>query len=883
MSARLMEPGIAAALASGRVLIVPSAQRAAALRWNWARVQLAEGRSVWSTPEVMTWDAWLEAQWEKARLAGRVAAGTRRLNRSQQLQLWQRVLGSIEDRFGAASDLALHAAALMRSAALAVQWQLPLSRLAVTDEEKLLVEALAEAREWCRQHDCIALSLCTPAQLAQFMAGPAPLIAGQRQLTALQQALGEQCWPGERLLHEGNCDAQAGVRLVSAGSPDGEIRACARWCEQQLAVDPQRRLLVISAATGASADAQGMLLARELCAGTDQAPEAMLQAGLLAVEGGVALAHQQLVADALCALRLLKEPLAFDDLGRVLDSPYLAWGDASGQLALRRNLSRPGFAQWPVAALDDALARLVDGCPTAEPFAAWLKQARAWPRRASRVEWAQRFSQWLGAARFARRLTLDTRDAQRLQRWNELLDEFAALDSMGDPLPITAAVQELQRLAEAARHAARTGDAAITLTAERGAPLARYDGIWVMGLVEQRWPEPPRPDPYVPLSEQRRCGWDEAGAKQRLQQAQWALEQWRACASELVLSHPQLEGDVHHRPSALPGLVPPHSWVDVGDGRRVSEPLCDSPAERSTGLAPMARGEGQPLRQGQERLKQQQACAFRSQAQIRLGAVAPDLIGDGIHPAVRGILLHGVLNGIWQELGNQRALAAQDEAALGVLFERHWLRQVAQLGAEGRPAYPPRLMERERFRSRRMVLRVLAEEARRPFFRVLCGERPLQLSTVAGVITLRVDRIDEDGEGRRWLIDYKSGAPDVFRLNKGEAQPLQLALYEQALAAAGEPIDGMTLLSLAPVQPGFSGAGPAVGWPGKWQQIPDWEVQRALWRQELENLMRAHAAGEASVTPSGDACRNCHLAALCRRADPDVDAEEASDTEGADD
>jgi ATP-dependent helicase/nuclease subunit B len=874
-----MEPGITAALAAGRVVIAPSAQRATALRWNWARVQLAAGRSVWSTPEVMTWDAWLESQWEKARLDGRVAAATRRLNRSQQLQLWQRALASIEGQFGESSDLALHAAALMRSAAQAVHWQLPLSRLAITDEEKLLAAALAAAREWCQQRDCIALPLCTPAQLAQFMSGAAPLIAGQRQLTALQQALGELCWPGEALLHESGDGEDARVRLLAAGSPDGEIRACARWCETQLADKPQRRLLVISAATSTSIDAQAMLLARELCAGTGEVPETLAQSGVLAVEGGVTLAHQQLVSDALCALRLVHEPLSFDDLARVLGSPYLAWGDAGQQAAVRTILSRTGLAQWPAVVLDDALARMQPEHPAAGALGEWLKATRAWPRRDSRVEWARRFSQWLGAARFARSASLDSRDAQRLQRWNELLDEFAALDAIGDPLGLAAAVDELQRLANAARHAARTGDAAITLTAERGAPLARYDGIWVMGLAEQRWPEPPRPDPYVPLSEQRRCGWDEAGAKQRLEQAQWSLQQWRACADELVLSHPLLEADVHHRPSALPGLATPHSWEDVGDGRLVLEPLSDVPAVRPTDLLPMPPVEGQRLRQGRERLQLQQACAFRSQAQIRLGATEPQIIGDGIHRAVRGILLHGLLNGMWQELKDQRALAALDEDARRALFDRHWLRQVTQLAAEGRPSYPPRLLERERLRSRRMVLRVLEEEAQRPFFRVLGGERQLHLATAAGVITLRVDRLDEDGEGRRWLVDYKSGLPEDFRLNRGEAQPLQLALYEQALAAAGEPVDGMVLLSLAPAQPGFSGAGPAAGWPGKWQEIPDWDVQRALWRQELEVLMRAHAAGDASVAPLRQACRNCHLSALCRRADPDADSAEGEGTD----
>ena len=222
-----MEPGIAAALAAGRVVIAPSAQRAAALRWNWARLQIAEGRNVWATPEILAWDAWLESQWEKARLAGRLPAALRKLNRSQQLQLWQRVLASLEESFGEDHQLSQHAAALMSSAARAVQWMLPLSRLAVTDEERLLAEALAAAREWCREHDCVALPLCSPAQLAQFVTGEPPLIAGQRQLTALQQALGEQCWPGQRLLHETVPGNEARVRWVArAQHRGGNPRLC---------------------------------------------------------------------------------------------------------------------------------------------------------------------------------------------------------------------------------------------------------------------------------------------------------------------------------------------------------------------------------------------------------------------------------------------------------------------------------------------------------------------------------------------------------------------------------------------------------------------------------------------------------------------------------
>ena len=84
-------------------------------------------------------------------------------------------------------------------------------------------------------------------------------------------------------------------------------------------------------------------------------------------------------------------------------------------------------------------------------------------------------------------------------------------------------------------------------------PWPCYDGIWVLGLTESRWPAPPRPDSSIALDEQRRAGWPEAGVSQRRAQALWALARWRARTSELVLSYPAREGDLTHRPSRLVG------------------------------------------------------------------------------------------------------------------------------------------------------------------------------------------------------------------------------------------------------------------------------------------------------------------------------------------
>src|SRR5690606_4099588 len=119
------------------------------------------------------------------------------------------------------------------------------------------------------------------------------------------------------------------------------------------------------------------------------------------------------------------------------------------------------------------------------------------------------------------------------------------------PFSLGAALARLRRLAAQARHQGATADAAVTLSDHLADPVVAYDGIWVLGLAESRWPAAPRPDAWVPVAAQRHAHWPESGVTQRRAQSQWALQCWRARATELVLGFAQREGDLVHRPTSL--------------------------------------------------------------------------------------------------------------------------------------------------------------------------------------------------------------------------------------------------------------------------------------------------------------------------------------------
>jgi ATP-dependent helicase/nuclease subunit B len=831
------------------------------LRLAWARHQLAAGRTVWPSPQILTWDGFIADQWRRAVLRG-TAPAQQLLSPSQEQALWEAVL---DEMAGDGPSLAVHAQGLIRAAGRATQSLLELSRSALSEEEQLLARSLAEVRHRCAVRGLFAPRLATPEALQFLRDVPPPAIAGELRLTALQEALQQQCWSGVALLLDASAAPATAAQLRRFTAIEAELAACAQWCLDKLHADGSARLLVVSACGEPSLAIQGQLLWRQLSGGSDAADA---RQHLLAVEGGAPLTHLGLIGDALLALEFLETSIDTGRLYALLRSPYFDFGSELEVLGLRGCFERWGLARWSSAALREALGSVAVRQPAAVRLLQWLETLQASTASATRrgaTQWALAFSGALAAAGFSLRPGLDSSEQQRFERWTALLDEFAALDAVLAPLSVAAAVERLRRLAAESRHQVASGDAAITLSNALGDPVAGYDGIWVLGLAESRWPAPPRPDAYVALLEQRAQHWVEASVTERRAQAQWALALWRQRTPDLVLSYAEREGDLHHRPTALPG-VPAADWSVGGVTAPVPAIGCALAAhDQQFPVLPAAALE-QPLPGGEKRLSVQQDCPFRAQAQWRLRAQAPEPLSDGLTAALRGTLLHLLLQGVWGELKDQSRLLSLTPDAEQALIEKHWRAVLGGDAISSARWWSPALRERERRRTREIISKVLQLERARPPFSVQARELRLQWPEHGARVNLRIDRVDHAADGSAILIDYKSGAAGRMKLHEEQLEPLQLALYVAALVARGERVSAATLFSLKAGEEGFAGIASASTMFTGLKPVEGWSERAAHWQQQLLQLIAAHVAGDGTLARDHKACRHCHLPALCRRA-----------------
>jgi ATP-dependent helicase/nuclease subunit B len=361
-----------------------------------------------------------------------------------------------------------------------------------------------------------------------------------------------------------------------------------------------------------------------------------------------------------------------------------------------------------------------------------------------------------------------------------------------------------------------------------------------------------------------------------LRLARTQLARWTGCASRVVLSWPEREGDAE---LAMSPLLARFAHVEPCKDRTPT--LRELLFESRPQLELLVDDRAPPVTAGSATggaaiLELQSRCPFRAYAELRLDASALERVGIGVDPAQRGGILHEILREIWAQLQTQDALRGLSDAELEAR-----VRDAAQRNAMRILSPDTRVRERlaslEIESAVRQVMALLAIERQRPPFKVRFAETSERYSIGGLEITLRPDRIDELADGGELLIDYKLGdahrPSDWLDRVPGRPRSPQLPLYG---LAHGERLRALAFVVLAAGKVEYrgwsDGANVAPGvdaYPPRGVKVDlgdpmDWQALQHQWRFALTRLAEQFVAGEAAVDPLRNACDTCHLSMLCR-------------------
>lgn len=874
-------------------VVTPNHRLALVLQREFAERQAAQGRVLWESADILPWSGFLERACEDARYSD-VAPLPLVLSAAQSHALWENLLRN--SPVGAPLLAVADAARLAHAAWQLVRtWRLErrLHGVAQNEDGKAFQDWAPRYERTLQrngQMDVAELAdRVLPLMADGFVRRPQILVVYGFDSFTPQQTdfLARLQQAGSMVLLAGPPQRAGRVLRTPCADAEEEIRRAAAWARSRLEAGHQRIGIVVpdlAARRAAVVRLFSATMAPDYA--LPDAPQRVLPFNLSL---GMPLADYPLVNTAMLLLELSGREIQFERASRVLRSPFIAGAETERSGRALLDIELRGRAEPALAPerLQNLIVRHGADCPQlARHLTAFLaiRKDRLFGAQAPSL-WARAFADALAAMGFPGERALDSVEYQTLKRWHEVVAGFAALDRVLPRMGYAEALSRLRRMAADALFQPESADVPIQILGVLETSGQTFDSLWVMGLGDEHWPPPPRPNPFLPLAVQRAAGLPQCSPPDALASARSITARWCSSAEEVVLSYPAQEADRELRPSTLivpvaeaqPEITNHPDFREAIHAQRDIERLADDVAPPL--VAGVVTGAGTAL------LKDQSACPFRAGARHRLHAETPEVPHAGLDALERGTLVHNVLAQVWARLHTSAALAAISSADLDALVADAAEVAIGRIRRERPSVLTGRFADIEKRRLTDLTHAWLEEDRKRGTFTVLAVEDKRSMMIGGLQLNARLDRVDETADGRRIVIDYKTGkanAGDMLGARPEEPQlPLYLLAAEPDAAAvvfAQVRAGNMNYAGLArdsDLLPGIK----AHADTRHSEQYPAWTDLVAAWRRDLGHLAGQFASGVSAVDPRRypQTCRYCDQQPFCRirerMGEPVVDGE----------
>lgn len=866
----------------GYTILTPNQRLARRVTVEWNRYRAARGDRVWESVFAVPVQAWLEQQWQRYVMSGQLAPAYC-LSTEQSLQLWRQVISEIGAeqsslallRPDSAADLAASARDTMlqwRSRITEGPWRAycehdPDCSAFLSWLERF--ESRLQAEGCLTSADCLAQlsgldQPATSTRVALLECGDLPPL--------YESALSHLC--GEiRPVVAGEEVAERFIYPVENHAE--ELRAVADWARARYLEDPELSIgILLTDMTGDRIPLEHQLRRAFDCLGEQYASLP------INFSTGIPLANTPVVRDALLALEFVKHRTSVPSVVRLLNSRYLGMADVDSALAHRFvvSLHDDGVEDISTAALRVGASEVKLGEEEGLELAVILmKLARLRHLKSKALPgiWATHFQEVLDIWGWPGTAALDSLEYQQVKLWFELLASLRAYDAVCPPMGYEEALALLQEAARKQMSQPETADSNIQVLGPLEAVGLQFDHLWLVGMQASRWPEPPRPSPFLPMAMQAELGMPRATAQREWEVASARIAQYSRSVKTLHASYCHEIDGVAEAPSPLlddfteaclaESEKLPAQWVAMWRARKL-ETIEDSQAPAVDLDNADANSGGSGL------LEDQAQCPFRAFARRRLQVAPLGEFGIALSPAERGAIVHDALYALWGRVVDHARLVTLEEKELAQLVAESAHLGLSRVRTQRQGALASTYWSLERSRLERLLQEWLAVERTRAEFVVRAREQKVSLEIARLRLEMRIDRIDTLADGSQVIMDYKSSASSIKEWMGSRPAKPQLLLY--GIAAPGENA-GLAFAQLRPRDCKFVGLGVSKFAPGieddiakaagSHMPVETWAQLNEQWADTLHKLAQAYVDGLAPVDPlSASSCTWCGLQSLCR-------------------
>lgn len=886
-------------LAGGTTLVTVNRRLAGHVVERYTRRQLDQGLLAWESPDILPYGPWLARCMEAVRSSAGPAGATEEpvlLNPLQELVIWEAIIA------GSASSGSLMrprsaARAAMEAWRLCTEWRVPVDSggplWSGPDAAAFASWAVSFENRLRRQGRIAPAHLADTVREAvsqKQLALPAGvLFAGFDDFSPQQRELiealvengvfaGVEAFPSRR---------GSAVRAGFADE-DAELSAAASWARSRMQADPGMRIGIIVNGLEKKRDAVCRVFEETLRPSSQldvRGSGRDLRNPAFNISMGLPLSDNPLVRSALSILDMAGDLPAMDTISELLLSPFSNGADAEGPARARadvylRKIKQPRLSAGQV--LSRMESRRAPSCPLfCRMLAAFNEYCLDLPEKQSPEAWCGTFTDMTDIFGWPGDRTPESSEYQAFGAWQDALVRFAATADVLPDISFAEAADLLRHLLDETLFQPETGDAGLQIMGLLEAGGEGFDALWIIGLNADNWPRPPAPNPFIPASLARRFELPRSTPAREAAFAGRVTARLLVSADTVVASWPLMSpgvsGDARLLPSTLlehlPAVdgLPARATEDGPDYRRILQASGELEAIEDFWGPPAVKQE--LIGGGTGVLKAQSACPFSAFARYRLGAAPRDVPVNGLDAADRGTLVHRALEDVWRLLGDRDRLAAKTPEDLTAVVGSAVSGAVSAMARLRPNSFAGKLADMETDRLCNLVFAWLETDAARSFFGVEESEKRMTID-IAGIrISTVADRIDRLADGRRVIIDYKTGNVSLSDWFSERIAEPQLPLYCLALDDAPAGVlfgrvkkGAMKYAGIADdgtIAEGVKAVADDGSLNNRFSCVAD---VVSCWRESLERIAGELAAGWAAVSPVSvnKNCRYCHLGSVCR-------------------